>query len=217
MLESPGDDNRGLTAWYDMAACDGVSVRGSDGEVIEKHNWAAQEITGGAFRLAAVPLSAKEASVYVQVVPLTLEEFRADLVLLELQESFSGLAAIKLGGGKIPLGPKEPGAMKAGFGVLPFVGINAAMEAEVVLPDSDALKAEMFGTLRAVSAPRCLTQAQWEVSRGSKEPPKGDRPSIMWPLYMAPNRNANAVGKFAWTLREYCSNSERVAVNCACV
>ena len=38
VLESPGDDNRGLTAWYDMAACDGVSVRGSDGEVIEKHN-----------------------------------------------------------------------------------------------------------------------------------------------------------------------------------
>ena len=46
VLESPGDDNRGLTAWYDMAACDGVSVRGSDGEVVEKHNWAAQEITG---------------------------------------------------------------------------------------------------------------------------------------------------------------------------
>ena len=178
MLQSPDVDNRGLTAWYDMAACDGVTLKGNDDEVVEKHTWGDIDVTGGAFRLAVVPISATEASIYIQVVPQTLEEFRTSLVPLGLHESFSGLAAIKLGGGKIPLGPREPAAMKAGFGVLPFVGVNAALDAVVVLPDSDALKAEMFGTLRAVSAPRNLTQAQWEVAKESKEPPRGDKPAM---------------------------------------
>ena len=195
MLGNPDDDNRGLTAWYDLAACNGVTLRDSDDEVVEKHTWSDLAITGGAFRLAVIPISAGEASIYIQVVPQTLEEFRASLVPLDLQETFSGLAAIKLGGGKIPLGPREPAAMKAGFGVLPFVGINAALDAEVTLPDSDALKAEMFGTLRAVSAPRNLTEAQWEVAKGAKEPPRGDKPAVQWPVYRLPNRNGNAVGK----------------------
>ena len=196
MLGNPDDDNRGLSAWYDLAACNGITLRGNDDEVLEKHTWGDYDITGGAFRLAVIPISAGEASIYIQVVPQTLEEFRASLVPLDLQETFSGLAAIKLGGGKIPLGPREPATLKAGFGVLPFVGVNAALDAEVVLPDSDALKAEMFGTLRAVSAPRNLTQAQWEVAKGSKEPPRGDKPPVQWPLYRLPNRNGNIVGKF---------------------
>ena len=195
MLGSPGDDNRGFTAWYDLAACNGITLRGSDDEVLEKHTWGDIDVTGGAFRLCVIPVSAGEASIYIQVVPQTLEEFRASLVPLELQETFSGLAAIKLGGDKIPMGPREPATLKAGFGVLPFVGVNAALDAEVVLPDSDALKAEMFGTLRAVAAPRNLTQAQWEVAKGNKEPPKGDKPPVQWPLYRLPNRNGNVAGK----------------------
>ena len=74
-----------MTPWYDMALM----------KIVARQDWSDSGAKGGVFRLAVVPMNAVEAAVYLQVVPLGLEKFRAHLVTLEQDEYMTGLAAIR--------------------------------------------------------------------------------------------------------------------------
>ena len=164
-------------------------------QLVEKHQWADKGIGGASFRLAVVPSSREKVQVYMQIVPLTLTEFRDELEKLGVaDESYSGVAAIKMGPHEIGLMPREPVAMKSGFGVLPILGVSVAMGTPIKLPDSEALKAEVCGLLRAVSVPRALKHPQWEAERGKKDPPRAAGPAVKWPAYRVPE-DSNAAGE----------------------
>ena len=74
-----------MTAWYDMALSPCVEVSLETG-VVAKQDWSDASAKGGVFRLAVVPLTAGEAAVYLQVVPLGLKAFRAHLEKLDQDE-----------------------------------------------------------------------------------------------------------------------------------
>ena len=195
MTESPGDDNRNFTAWYDASLCPGVTILDEREQPVEKHLWAEKGIGGATFRLAVVPTSRSKALVYMQIVPLPIAEFRDELEKLGVgDENYSGVAAIKMGSTEIELMPREPASMKSGFGLLPILGISAPMGTPVKLPDSEALKAEVCTLLRAVSVPRAMKLSQWETERVKKNPAKGNGPPMKWPAYKVPE-DSNAAGK----------------------
>ena len=84
-LASCKNGERAMTPWYDMALM----------KIVARQDWSDSGAKGGVFRLAVVPMNAVEAAVYLQVVPLGLEKFRAHLVTLEQDEYMTGLAAIR--------------------------------------------------------------------------------------------------------------------------
>ena len=196
MVANPGDDEKGLTAWMDMASHPGSRVM--DGEtVIEKHEWAAKGITGGAFRLAFVPISAGEMLCYAQVVPTSLEDFRNGLAALEMQETYSGVVAIKLSQhSRVQLCPREDPNTKAGFATLPFIVMVGPEDAPFELPDSDALRQEVAGTLRSVGNPRKVGLKDYIELAKTRDPPKASTPDIMWPEFSMPVRGNNANGEY---------------------
>ena len=88
------EGERALTAWYDMVASPCVVVTTETGEV-DKQDWEDNGIKGGVFRLAVVPITAEEAAVYMQVVPMDLQAFRTHLRKLRQDEFMTQLAAIR--------------------------------------------------------------------------------------------------------------------------
>ena len=177
------EGERAMTAWYDMALspCVLVSV---DTKVLARQDWDGAGVKGGVFRLWVVPLDTVEAAVYIQVVPLGIEEFRGHLATLEQDEYMSGLAAIRLPEvGRIQLMPKQPPVEKAGFGILPFIWVEDP-EGVVQMPDQEALKKEMFSLLRGVRAPKKATLSTWKKEKGRLL--GTDAPAVLWPLYREP-------------------------------
>ena len=115
MLENPGEDEKGYTAWFPMDLHPGsvIQEEGS-AEAIPKDKWAEKGIKGGMYRLAFIPLTCREALVYLQVAPVDAETFRKWLEEKNIPEQFSGVPAIRLQATgntpwKIRLGPREPG------------------------------------------------------------------------------------------------------------
>ena len=196
MVANPGDDEKGFSAWMDMAGHEGSRV--FDGEtLVPKHEWADKGVTGGVFRLAFVPMSDKEMVCYAQVVPLNLEDFRAGLLTLELQETFSGVAAIRLQQHtRVQLCPREGPDTRAGFATLPFLVIPGPDNEQYELPDSDALRQEVAGTLRSVGVPRKLGIKEYTEAAKVQNPPKAATPDIMWPEFTLPARGNNANGEY---------------------
>ena len=118
MLENPGEDEKGYTAWFPMDLHPGsvIQEEGS-AEAIPKDKWAEKGIKGGMYRLAFIPLTCREALVYLQVAPVDAETFRKWLEEKNIPEQFSGVPAIRLQATgntpwKIRLGPREPGEDK---------------------------------------------------------------------------------------------------------
>ena len=197
-----GSGERAMTAWYDMALSPCVEVA-VDAKILAKQDWSGAGAKGGVFRLTVVPLDAMEAAVYIQVVPLGMEEFRDHLGTLEQDEHLSGLAAIRLPEvGKIQMMPREPPVAKAGFGILPFLWVESP-EGEVQLPNQEDLKKEMFGLLRSVRAPKKATLSIWKKDKGKL--PGTDAPAVLWPQYRDP---ANGDGQLVDTLAREEGSSE---------
>ena len=196
IVANPGDDEKGFTAWMDMASHPGSRIM--DGEtVVEKHEWAGKGITGGSFRLAFVPVSAEEMLCYAQVTPTNLEDFRARLATIEMQETYSGVVAIKLPQhSRVQLCPREGPNTKAGFATLPFIVTVGPEDAPCELPDSDALRQEVAGTLRSVGNPRKINLKDYTEMVKIRDPPRAPTPDIMWPEFAMPARGNNANGEY---------------------
>lgn len=179
-LANPLTDNRGLTEWVDMADHEG-SVITKNGTVLEKDQWAAKRIGGGCFRLAVVPCGPGEASVYLQLVSMTLDELAHEAQAIEVDLMSSNIVAIKVGrGSTIPMAPRETRPMKASFGVLPFIYINGNPET-INLPSSAELRAEMAGTMRGVSVPLPIKAAEFDAKRAEEAWHPAEEPAILWP------------------------------------
>ena len=166
-------------------------------EVIPKDDWDKHGVTDAVFRLVFAPISSTEAVIYTVVIPSGFDAFRAFLDTKELPEQFSGVVAIRLPGtGKIQLGPREGAGMKANMGIIPFLMINAPEEAQVKLPDREALRAEMFATLRGVCIPRKISSREdYSAKLKVTSFPQGEMPKIMWPAYTARRTGNNASGE----------------------
>lgn len=194
-LDNPGEDDRGCTAWYQLSAHPGTTLVQGE-EVIPKDDWERHGVLDGMFRLFFAPISSREAVVYTQVVPLAADAFRALLEEKKLPENFTGITAIRMpGSSKISLGPQEAPGMKAGMGLLPFLVVNGPEDVEVSLPNQEALRAELFNTLRAVAIPRDIkTPKDYLEKLKSPSPPKAGIPPILWPQYTVRHGN-NAAGE----------------------
>ena len=195
-LENPGEDNKGFTAWYQVASHAGSSIL--EGEnVIPKDEWERHGITDGMFRLSFAPISSTEAVVYTQIAPVGPEAFRAFLEEKKIPEDFSGVVAIRLPGStKIALGPQEAKQMKAGLGLLPFLVVNGQEDVAVTLPSQEGLRQELFNALRAVSVPRNIaTPKEYENKLKGPDPPKAEIPKILWPKYLV-RQEQNTAGEW---------------------
>ena len=168
--------------------------------VVAKDKWAEKGVGGGLFRLALAPISSKEAVVYLQIAPGDPETFRARLDVIKIPEQFSGVPAVNMTGTqKIPLGPREPEAMKAGLALLPFLNINAPDDAGVILPTTEHLRREMAGTLRAVCKPKkCPSVKEFKRLLATNNPPQADAPGLLWPLPRAEREPVNALGELCF-------------------
>ena len=164
---------------------------------VAKDGWAEKGVGGGLFRLALAPISSKEAVVYLQIAPGDPETFRARLDVIKIPEQYSGVPAVNMTGTqKIPLGPREPEAMKAGLALLPFLNINAPNDTGVILPTTEHLRREMAGTLRAVCKPRkCPSVKEFKKLLASNNPPQADSPGLLWPLPRVERNPVNAMGE----------------------
>ena len=197
--EDPGDDEKGLTALYKLSELTGVVLRETknNNAVVPKDQWEQRGVLGGYVRLAFVPVSVTQAACYAYVYPAPEEELQEMLRKHELSESFSGLPMIQLGNtNRVNLFPRETSAMKAGFGLIPFIGVNAAPDVEVTLPDSDALKRETAGTLRSVGVPKVLKLEQWKKAIKTNNPPPADRPTVIWPEFRASGNQMSVHGEY---------------------
>ena len=186
------EGERALTAWYDMVASLCVVVTTDTGEV-DKQDWEDNGIKGGVFRLAVVPITTEEAVVYLQVVPMDLQAFRAHLRKLRQDEFMTQLAARLPEVGKVQLLPREPGVSKAGFGMLPFLWVDTEEGMEVHMPDQEILKKEMFNLLRRVRIPKKTTLAAWMKAKGKESPPGTDAPAVLWPQYQKPRSEGDSL------------------------
>ena len=196
VVANPGDDEKGFTAWMDMAGHPGSRIL--DGEtVVEKHEWPGRGITGGAFRLAFVPVSGEEMVCYAQVVPVNLEDFRTQLAAIDVLETYSGVVAIKLPQhSRVQLCPREGPNTKAGFATLPFIVMVGPENAPGELPDPDALRQEVAGTLRSVGNPKKINLQEYTELAKARDPPKAKTPDIRWPEFAMPVRGDNANGEY---------------------
>ena len=196
VVANPGDDEKGFTAWYDMASHPGSRIM--DGEaVVEKHEWPGKGITGGAFRLAFIPVSAEEMLCYAQVVPVSLEDLRTQLASIDVLETYSGVVAIKLPQhSRVQLCPREGLNTKAGFATLPFIVTVGPEDAPCELPDPDALRQEVAGTLRSVGNPKKINLQEYIELAKAWDPPKAKTPDIRWPEFAMPVRGDNANGEY---------------------
>ena len=197
--EDPGDDEKGLTALYKLSELTGVVLRETknNNAVVPKDQWEQRGVLGGYVRLAFVPVSVTQAACYAYVYPAPEEELQEMLRKHELSESFSGLPMIQLGNtNRVNLFPRETSAMKAGFGLIPFIGVNAAPDVEVTLPDSDALKRETAGTLRSVGVPKVLKLEQWKKAIKTNNPPPADRPTVIWPEFRTSGNQMSVHGEY---------------------
>ena len=165
--------------------------------IIAKDQWDEKGVKGGLFRLALAPISCREAVVYLQVAPMDPEAFRARLEVIKVPEQYSGVPAVNMTGTlKIPLGPREPEAMKAGLALLPFLNINAPEGVGVILPTTEHLRREMAGTLRAVCKPKkCPTVKEFKKLLATNNPPQADAPGLIWPLPRTERDPVNAMGE----------------------
>ena len=222
-LENPAEDERGLTAWYSMAAHEG-SVISEDGgnpaapAILAKDKWLEKGVKGGLFRLALAPVSCHEAVIYLQVAPMDPDDYRARLDVLKIPEQYSGAPAVKMTNtARIPLGPREPEAMRAGFALLPLININAAEDAPVTLPSSANLRREMAGTLRNTCKPRkCPSVNEFNKVLAGSSPPAAETPDLLWPLPRAREGAATRQGEFT---RDCCESGcvEFECVSCVLI
>ena len=190
VLANPMTDNRGLTLWTEIPNHAG-SVVTNKGTVLPKDQWADKNIIGGCFRLAVVPISPTEAGVYLQFVPMSLDEISEEAANTGIEIQSTSLVAIRLGkSGTIALAPREMPQMKATLGVLPFIYINGNT-GNAVLPSTAELREEMAGTLRGVSVPLPTTAAQFDDKRSEEEWPPAMAPAIMWPAPAPTPRGQN--------------------------
>ena len=197
--EEPGDDEKGLTSLFKLNNIAGVVLRESknNNAIIPKDQWEQRGVPGGYVRLAFVPASVTQACCYAYVYPAPEEELQEMLTKHELSETFSGLPMIQLGNtNMVNLFPRETPAMKAGFGLLPFIGVNQAPGIEVTLPDSDALKRETAGTLRSVGVPKVLKIDQWKKAIKTNNPPPADKPTVIWPEFRGSSTQVSAHGEY---------------------
>ena len=188
-LDNPAEDERGLTAWFSMAAHAGSVVSEDGGNpatpaIVDKDKWEEKGIKGGLFRLALAPVTCYEAIIYLQVAPMDPDAYRARLDVLKIPEQYSGAPAVKMTNtARIPLGPREPEAMGAGLALLPLININAAEDAAVTLPNTARLRREMAGTLRNVCKPRkCPSVQEFNKVLAGSSPPAAETPQLLWPL-----------------------------------
>ena len=64
------------------------------------------------------------------------------------------------------------------------------------LPDQEALRAEVFATLRGVCIPRKITSpADYKDKLKATSFPQGELPKIMWPAYTARTQGNNVNGE----------------------
>ena len=195
-LADPGNDEKGQTAWYSLSGHRGTTLMQGE-EVIPKDEWDKHGVTDGVFRLVFAPISDAEAVIYAVVAPTDFDSFRALLEDKKLPEQFSGVIAIKLPGtGKIQLGPRESPGMKANMGIIPFLMVNSPEGTRVKLPGQEALRAEVFATLRGVCIPRKITSpADYKDKLKATSFPQGELPKIMWPAYTARTQGNNVNGE----------------------
>lgn len=188
-LANPMMDNRGLTEWTEITGHAG-SVITKQGTVLPKDQWAAKKIDGGCFRLAVVPVSATEAGVYLQFIPMPFDEISDESQTTGIMIESSSLVAIRMGKcGSIALAPSEMPPMKASLGLLPFIFVNGST-ANAKLPSTAELREEMAGTLRGVSVPLPTGAADLDKRRNEVDWPPASAPEILWP---APTRTQAGV------------------------
>ena len=191
VLAEPAGDNKGLTEWLELGGHEGAVVK--DGAaVLEKHGWGDKGLTEACFRLAIVPTSAKEAVVYVQVVPMGLEDLKEQAKDTGIGRDRSEVVAIKLKGHSVvKLVPGEQPAHKANMGLLPFIYAVTEEIEGMALPPTDELRRELWATLRAVSVPRATDAKNFDSRAESDVWPPADVPPIRWPEAPVPDTRAD--------------------------
>ncbi len=181
VLANPQADNRGFTQWVDLKDHQG-SVVTRPGGVLEKDRWGEKEIEGGCFRIAVVPINPREAAVYLQMIPMSLDFVVDECNKIEVDLLSSNIVAIRLGKyKKVRMAPREMPVMKAGMGLLPLLYINGNPP-NLTLPSTEDLRAEMAATLRGVCVPIPTKASEFDKRREEENWPHGETPDITWPV-----------------------------------